>query len=114
MRAIKRLFGVAGVLALAGGIGFWERPVSFFNEGSYLLEHVTGVESRSVQVEGYHVHYLASGPADGRAVVLVHGLGGSAEEWHNLTHYLVGAGFRVYRPDLPGFGRSEKPANFSY
>jgi pimeloyl-ACP methyl ester carboxylesterase len=114
MRAIKRLLVVAGVLALVGGVGFWERPVSFFNQGSYLLEHLTGVESRTVQVGSHRVHYLASGPADGRAVVLVHGLGGSAEEWHNLTRYLVKAGFRVYRPDLPGFGRSEKPVDFSY
>jgi pimeloyl-ACP methyl ester carboxylesterase len=47
-------------------------------------------------------------------VVLVHGLGGSAEEWRNLAPYLVRAGYRVYLPDLIGYGRSEKPAGFSY
>jgi pimeloyl-ACP methyl ester carboxylesterase len=47
-------------------------------------------------------------------VVLVHGLGGQAEDWRMLTPYLVKAGFRVYMPDLPGFGRSERPADFSY
>jgi pimeloyl-ACP methyl ester carboxylesterase len=47
-------------------------------------------------------------------VVLVHGLGGHSEEWLNLSAYLVKAGYRVYIPDLPGYGRSEKPADFSY
>jgi pimeloyl-ACP methyl ester carboxylesterase len=60
------------------------------------------------------VHYLASGPASGPPVVLVHGLGSRAEDWQNLTPYLAHAGFRVYAPDLPGYGRSEQPANFSY
>jgi pimeloyl-ACP methyl ester carboxylesterase len=46
--------------------------------------------------------------------VLVHGLGGRAEDWRNLAPYFAKAGFRVYLPDLPGYGRSEKPANFSY
>jgi pimeloyl-ACP methyl ester carboxylesterase len=60
------------------------------------------------------MHYLAQGPEGGPAVVLVHGLGGHAEEWLNLSAYLVKAGYRVYIPDLPGYGRSEKPADFSY
>jgi pimeloyl-ACP methyl ester carboxylesterase len=47
-------------------------------------------------------------------VVLVHGLGGRAEDWRNLAPFIAKAGFRVYLPDLPGYGRSEKPADFSY
>ena len=50
----------------------------------------------------------------GPVVVLVHGLGGSAEDWRNLAPWLVKAGYRVYTPDLPGFGRSEQPSDFSY
>jgi pimeloyl-ACP methyl ester carboxylesterase len=44
----------------------------------------------------------------------VHGLGASAEYWGNLAPYLAIAGFRVYIPDLIGYGRSEQPADFSY
>jgi pimeloyl-ACP methyl ester carboxylesterase len=47
-------------------------------------------------------------------VVLVHGLGGSAEDWRELAPYLAKAGYRVEMPDLPGYGRSEQPADFSY
>lgn len=114
MKGVKRLLWVMVVVILLACIGFWARPISYINEAQYAWECMTGVESRSVQVAGHRVHYLAEGPADGPVVVLVHGLGGSAEEWHNLTAYFVKAGFRVYRPDLPGFGRSEKPADFSY
>lgn len=46
--------------------------------------------------------------------MLVHGLGGRSEDWRNLAPYLARAGYRVYLPDLPGYGRSEKPADFSY
>ena len=60
------------------------------------------------------MHYLAEGPAGGPAVVLVHGLGGRAEDWSNLAPVFRKGGFRVYMPDLFGFGRSEKPADFSY
>ena len=114
MKVLKRLLWVAGGLILVAGIGFWMRPVSYFREALYLREEISGIESRSVQVAGHRVHYLAEGPAAGPVVVLVHGLGGHSEQWLNLSAYLVKAGYRVYIPDLPGYGRSEKPADFSY
>jgi pimeloyl-ACP methyl ester carboxylesterase len=80
----------------------------------YLRECLTGVESRTVEVAGHRVHYLVRGPSGGPVVVLVHGLGGQGEDWQNLAPYFVKAGFRVYTPDLIGYGRSEKPADFSY
>jgi pimeloyl-ACP methyl ester carboxylesterase len=101
-------------LALLAGVGFYFRPVSYLNAWTYLQEDLTGVESRSVQVGGHRVHYLAEGPASGPVVVLVHGLGANAEYWRNLAPYLTQSGFRVYIPDLLGYGRSEQPADFSY
>ena len=114
MRWAKWALWIAVAMLLIGGIGFLVRPVTYFEDWMYLQEDLSGVESRTVQVEGIRVHYLAEGPANGPVVVLVHGLGGSAEDWRNLAPYLVKAGFRVYIPDLPGYGRSEKPADFSY
>ena len=114
MKFMKRLlWAVAGLLVVAG-IGFWARPVSYYSGATYLREFFTGIENHSVKVAGYRIHYLTQGPAEGPVVVLVHGLGGHSEEWLNLSAYLVKAGYRVYIPDLPGYGRSEKPANFSY
>jgi pimeloyl-ACP methyl ester carboxylesterase len=101
-------------LALLAGIGFFLRPVSYLNAWLYLHEDLSGIQSRSVEVAGHRVHYLAEGPANGPVVVLVHGLGARAEYWDNLAPYLAQSGFRVYIPDLIGCGRSERPADFSY
>jgi pimeloyl-ACP methyl ester carboxylesterase len=113
-RWIKRTFLSLLALALLATVGFYLRPVSYLNEWTYVNEDLSGVQSRNVQVAGHHVHYLAEGPANGPVVVLVHGLGGSAEHWRNLAPYLAQSGFRVYIPDLLGYGRSEQPADFSY
>jgi pimeloyl-ACP methyl ester carboxylesterase len=114
MKILRWIAGVLVLLVVLAGIGFWLRPVSYFNETTYLRECLSGASSRSVEVAGHRVHYLVEGPADGPVVVLVHGLGGHAEDWRNLAPYLAQAGFRVYMPDLLGYGRSEQPADFPY
>jgi pimeloyl-ACP methyl ester carboxylesterase len=111
---VKRLLWTAGLVVVVAGVGFWERPVSYFNESMYVRDCLFGVENHQVKVAGHRMHYEVEGPADGRVVVLVHGLGSRAEDWRNLAPYLAKAGFRVYLPDLIGYGRSEKPADFSY
>jgi pimeloyl-ACP methyl ester carboxylesterase len=114
MKWVWRVLIATIALALLGGIDFLLRPVGFFDAMMYLHEDFSGIVSRDLRVDGIRVHYLVEGPANGPVVVLVHGLGGSAEDWRNLTPYLVSAGFRVYRPDLPGYGRSQRPRDFSY
>lgn len=105
-----------GLMALAVLVAgaFLVRPVEFFKTYSELRLLLSGAESRSITVNGYRVHYYVLGPPSGPAVVLVHGLGGHAEDWQNLAPYLTRAGFRVYLPDLVGYGQSEKPDGFSY
>jgi pimeloyl-ACP methyl ester carboxylesterase len=58
------------------------------------------------------VHYFEGGSGD--PVVLVHGLGGRAEDWANLMPLLVRDHHRIYALDLPGYGRSAWPRNASY
>jgi len=114
MKWVTRVLFVLLALPVIAGLGFYLRPVSFLNAHVYLQEHLVGIESRNIKVDGYRMHYLATGPASGPAVVLVHGLGGRAEDWWNVAPVLAKAGFRVYMPDLLGFGRSQQPADFSY
>jgi len=113
-RLARRVLLTALALTTLVVCGFLLYPVSYFNALTYMKEEFSGIESRYVPVHGIRVHYLAVGPADGPVVVLVHGLGSRAEDWLNLTPYLVKAGYRVYIPDLPGYGRSERPKDFSY
>jgi pimeloyl-ACP methyl ester carboxylesterase len=115
--AIRKRFWIPGLLVLllaAVGFAFYLRPVEFFNAQQSFQMRATGAQSNWVTVSGFRVHYYVVGPENGKPLVLVHGLGGRAGEWHNLTPYLIYAGFRVYAPDLPGYGRSEQPADFSY
>ncbi len=105
---------IASALIVAVVAGFWERPLSYFNGLTYLQMRLGGASSRYVTVAGHRMHYYVMGPASGPPVVLVHGLGGRSEDWRNLAPYLTHAGFRVYTPDLPGHGRTDKPADFSY
>ncbi len=111
---VLRVFLALIALAAFAALGFYLRPISYLNAYVYWQEHRIGIESRNIKVDGYRVHYLAMGPANGSPVVLVHGLGGRAEDWWNVAPVLAKAGFRVYMPDLIGFGRSEQPADFSY
>ena len=114
-RTRKALWFVGGLLALlAAAVCFWARPVSYYDKFNELQLYFSGAESLSTTVSGYRVHYYAMGPKTGPVVVLVHGLGGRAENWENLAPYLVKAGYLVYLPDLPGYGHSERPRNFSY
>lgn len=106
--------GIAILVVVAVVFGFWERPLSYFNGLTYVQMSLGGAKSRYVTVGGYRIHYYVTGPENGRPVVLVHGLGGRSEDWRNLAPYLVHAGFRVYMPDLPGYGSSDKPRDFSY
>lgn len=60
-------------------------------------------------VGGLRVHARVLGPEDAAPVVLVHGLVVSGL-YTVPTLKLLARTFRVYAPDLPGFGASEKPA----
>jgi pimeloyl-ACP methyl ester carboxylesterase len=102
------------IVAVALGVGFFMHPLFYLNELTYFQEWKSGVENRDVVVNGIRMHYLAEGPTGGQPVLLIHGLGSRAEDWASLAPYLVRAGYRVYIPDLPGYGRSQKPADFSY
>jgi pimeloyl-ACP methyl ester carboxylesterase len=114
MKLMKGLLLMVGLLVAIAAIGFWMRPLNYFDEFTYLEEAFTGVQNHETTVGGYRMHYETAGPATGQPVVLIHGLGGRAEDWRALAPSLVSAGYRVYMPDLIGYGRSAQPRNFSY
>ena len=65
------------------------------------------MRSGFVDIGSLRVHHMQGG--HGSAVVFVHGLGSSGYmEWrHNLEE--VTGRHRVFAPDLPGYGRTDKP-----
>lgn len=72
---------------------------------------ITTVE---VSVHGVRSPVLAAGPAAGsEAVVFVHGNPGPADDWRELLTRAGELG-RAIAPDMPGYGRADKPKDFSY
>jgi pimeloyl-ACP methyl ester carboxylesterase len=112
MRIVRR--GLALVLvALAPLLAFaYARPLSVLEASGELLLRLSGVRSAYVEAGPYRLRYLESGA--GPPLVLVHGLGSHAmQDWGRLIAPL-GRSYHVYAPDLPGFGRSERPAAADY
>ena len=65
------------------------------------------VEEKFLQIDGNKIRYLESGDSK-KTLVLIHGLGASAERWEHVIP-LFADEFRVVVPDLIGFGYSDKP-----
>ena len=62
--------------------------------------------NKEVVVFGQKIHYLEAG--SGPTVILLHGLGGSTQNW-NYTIGPLAQQFHVVVPDQIGFGKSDKP-----
>lgn len=74
-------------------------------------ERIGRLESRWFFVDGWRLHARVSTEpvrGDAPAVVLVHGLG-VASTYMVPTAVRLAPDYRVYAPDLPGFGHSDKP-----
>jgi haloalkane dehalogenase len=69
-----------------------------------------GYEPRYAQAGDLRMAYVAAGPADGEPVLLLHGEPSWSFLYRTMLPVLAGAGLRAIAADLPGFGRSDKPA----
>jgi haloalkane dehalogenase len=59
--------------------------------------------------DGLCMHYIDEGPADGEAVLLLHGQPTWSYLYRTMVARLAEQGLRAVAPDLIGFGRSDKP-----
>lgn len=73
-----------------------------------------GLDETRITVRGVGLPVLQAGPREDReAVVFVHGNPGSGEDWRDLLQQ-AGSFARAVAPDMPGFGRADKPRDFPY
>ncbi len=61
-----------------------------------------------IKVNGYNIRFLENGAKKSRHILLLHGLGASAERWSKVMP-ILSKHFHVVAPDLIGFGYSDKP-----
>lgn len=69
----------------------------------------SGVEVRSITSAAGPLRLVASGPASGTPVLLLHGWGASVYSYRHTIRALAEAGYRAISLDLPGHGCSDKP-----
>lgn len=111
-RKSKRLKWLAVLLVsllLVIGLVFYLRPIEMARHMTRIALRLDGVEGHYATLGGYRVYYNEAGPKDGKALVLIHGLGGSTLDWAPVIPTYAKAGFHVYAIDLLGFGKTEKP-----
>lgn len=65
------------------------------------------MNERFLQIDNNKIRYLESGDSK-KTLVLIHGLGASAERWEKVIP-IFAEKFHVVIPDLIGFGYSDKP-----
>lgn len=72
---------------------------------------IPGARAEALEVAGVKTHLIRAGK--GEPVILLHGLGASSYSWRFAVPELARR-FEVFAPDLPGFGRADKPWDFDY
>lgn len=69
------------------------------------------MQEEFVTIDSHKIRYIKAGSSK-RKMILIHGLGASAERWEEVIPNLS-KHFTVYVPDLIGYGKSDKP-NIDY
>ena len=107
------VWAAAGALVLRGVLSLFSKAKAPAGGPPAANIRHAPVESRLGRPDGSELHVESYGPEDAPTIVLIHGWGMDRTEWTYLTRELAG-GFRLITWDLPGLGRSTRPANQDY
>lgn len=77
------------------------------------MPEVPGVQHIYVNAAGLRMHVATAGPENGDPVMLLHGWPQHWWIWRDAIPKLAAAGYRVYAPDLRGFGWTEATDNIA-
>ncbi len=74
------------------------------------------MDARTIVVDGLRIRVIDVVPEEESddPVLMIHGLGGWAENWREIVPAVVASGRRAVAIDLPGFGASERPRRARY
>ncbi|OCZ51023.1 alpha/beta fold hydrolase [Acinetobacter seifertii] len=72
-----------------------------------------GLQSKKLKVGDITWSYSEGGSSTKPTLLLIHGLGGSRDNWNRVAHYLT-TNYHVIIPDLPGSGETIVAQDFDY
>jgi pimeloyl-ACP methyl ester carboxylesterase len=84
-----------------------EKKIAKVTVGKSTGGSVRGVRERYVVAGGHRFYCLEAGR--GPLVLLSHGFPELAYSWRHQIDAIAASGFHVVAPDMPGYGRSDKP-----
>ena len=90
--------------ATALAVRVYRRPVETAVSVARAGLLLAGVREETCDVGNFPMHYYCAGRR-GTPIVLIHGIGNSAEVWSSLVLRLSKE-YLVYAPDMPGFGKT--------
>ncbi len=64
------------------------------------------MEEKKIIIQEQEVYFKVSG--EGQPILILHGWGGSSDSWKKVQE-MLSRDFKVFCPDLPGFGKSKTP-----
>lgn len=102
LATMTALGGIAGVAFLASR--FYRNPTETLVDIAHAGMRSIGIREDICELNGVPMHYYYAGRR-GTPLILIHGIGNSAEIW-SLLLPLLSRDFLVYAPDLPGFGKT--------
>ena len=71
-----------------------------------------GIEEQYMTAGGMTWRMGVTGPEDGAPVVLLHGFPEYWRTWTKVMPALASAGYRVFAPDMPGYGGTDEPPTY--
>lgn len=95
---------VLGLLALLLALVVWSRI------GQVLIERRYPPLGAFVEVDGQRLHYVMAG--EGPPLILLHGASSNLRDFHSRLMPLLTPHYRVLAFDRPGYGYSERPADW--
>lgn len=70
-------------------------------------------DANYTEIDGMRVHFVDEGDKQAETVLMLHGEPSWSYLYRHMIPPITAAGFRAVAPDLPGFGKSDKPVNRS-
>lgn len=101
---------ILATLAVGAAV-YWFAPAALYELMMRGMRRLAGLTLREVEIDGHVVPYLEGG--HGEPLLLLHGFAANKDHW-TLAARQLAPHFRVFAPDLPGFGDSTRKPEARY